>query len=367
MNGILIKNAIKKGLIIFIMLLICHTSTNYILKVHNDKEVNNRNITIGITDMDRTNLSKRLISDLKEGMKVQEYQDQNVSIKMMSQGKIDFALVINNEYEEMVKAGELSKLITVYSGYNPQKTQLVLEIVSSSVLKRWMRFKVDILNEKNGIEIDWQQFNDDNISNLVKVEEIFINDNDNIGTSSKSEIDQGVKFKGTIYLIIWGLAVLVTLFIINMNEVKDRENGIYQRIVIFHNKGQKYYIINRVLNVVEISGITCVYILLYGKSMCIRNENIVSMILYVMIMQWIIGKISSQTRKISSYTAIVVMIIAWVIISYAISIIVNNKFIQMISPLSWLNGNVIVLLLIITILVAVIVLKNIISKRFLKL
>ncbi|MCM1992151.1 ABC transporter permease [Oceanirhabdus seepicola] len=364
MNRILMKNALSKVLIIFIMLLVCHMSTNYIIKVHNDREINNRNITIGITDMDGTNLSKRLISDIEEGVKVQEYEDENMSIKMMSHGKIDFALVINKGYEEMIKAGELSKLITVYHGYNPDKTQLVLEVVSSSVLKRWMRFKLDILNEKNGIDIDWSQLNDENISNLVRVEEIFLSDKDNIETSPKLEIDEERDFKGTIYLIIWGLAVLVILFIINMNEIKDRENDIYQRIVTFHDDGRKYYIINRALNVLLISVITCFYLIVSQKSMYISNQTMISMSLYIIIMQWLIGIVTSKTRRISSYTAIGGMIIAWVIISYAISVMVNNKFIQIISPLSWLNSNLIMLIWIMAMLVVVVALKNIISKMF---
>jgi len=72
----------------------------------------------------------------------------------------------------------------------------------SSVLKRWMRFKIDILNDKNGIKVDWEQFNDTNISNLVKVEEIFLSDKDNMKTSPTSDENQEFKFRGTIFLII---------------------------------------------------------------------------------------------------------------------------------------------------------------------
>ena len=364
MNWILIKNSLRKVLIIFIMLLLCHMSTNYIIKVHNDREVNNKNITIGITDMDGSVLSKKLISDLPEGVKVQLYDDENVSIKMMSQGKMDFVLVIHDGYQEMVKAGELSNLITVYNGYNPQKTQIVLEIVSSSVLKRWMNFKIDILNDKNGIKVDWEQLNDKNISNLVKVEEIFISDKDNIETSPTSDGNQEFKFRGTIFLIIWGLAVLVILFIFNINVIKDRESDVYERVVTFHYDGEKYYIINRILNVILINIITCLYLIFSQKSMYISNKTIISMILYIIIMQWIIGIVISKTSKISTYTAIGGMIIAWVIISYSISIIDNNKLIEIISPLSWLNGNVIMLIWITAILLSVVVLRKIISKIF---
>jgi len=79
-------------------------------------------------------------------------------------------------------------------------------------------------------------------------------------------------------------------------------------------------------------------------------------------MQWIIAIVSSKIRSISTYTAIWMMIIAWVIISYAISIIYNNKLIDILSPLSWLNSNVSMLIWIMAILLAVVALKNIISK-----
>ncbi|WBW97826.1 ABC transporter permease [Oceanirhabdus sp. W0125-5] len=345
------------------MILICHISVNYIIRVYDEKELINNNINIGIIDTDETNLSNILISDIKEGLRVQKYNEQEKGIKMMSQGKIDCLLVIHDGYEELVRAGELSKLFTVYNGYSPNKTELVLEIVSSSVLKRWIRFKIDLLNENNGINIDWKQLNDINISNLVKVEEIFINDKDNIDISSKAKIDKKLKEKGTIYLIIWGLGVLITLSVFKINEIKDKESGIYQRIITFHNMGENYYIINRVVNVLGISIVTWFYIIVFKKSMYIRNQIMVSMILYVIIMQLIIDLVSLKIQKKATFIASCVMIIAWVIISYLISIIVNNKFMEIISPLSWLNSNSIIIELMIVIGISVITLKNIISKK----
>lgn len=275
---------------IFIMVVISFLISQLIISLQSiERDINT--LPMSIIDKDNSSLSKSFSSTMRNKSNVNIIYDESIGLGQLASGEIDLLLVINEGYENQISNGEISDLFNVYSGYNPEYTKMMLEIISEEVLRTWVSYKIEAFNEDENIEIKWGKLDYD--YTFIEIKEIIIDENSGLVINNQS-INENTYEKIT-YVLVTLITSLLILLLLGEKLVREKLSGVLKRSFTFQPQSKKIYLLNMIIDVILIFIITS---LIYSVALYINGVSIIQIIslciiylLYLAVVQIGIGLI----------------------------------------------------------------------------
>ena len=117
---------------IFMVVLICVVACNLAYNAFCNK-IDVQKLPIVLVDFDKSHDSKKLCENLQLKTNLTIVNNENIAIDKLANGSAQLVIIINKGYEKQLRNAKLSDLFTVYTGYNPAYSKLLLEVISEKV------------------------------------------------------------------------------------------------------------------------------------------------------------------------------------------------------------------------------------------
>ncbi len=263
-------------------------------------------LSISIIDLDKSELSKELYSSLDSKMKIVGNENINDNIAELSNGNIELILVIEEGYEDEIQQANIKELLTVYTGYNPAYSKLLLEIISEETLKTWVSYKLIKENEKK-FDVDLSSLKDLEVENLVEIKESILDEGNSINKAIKN-----IEVEYSIYVILMLVLSYCLVVIGGRTTLKDKLSMTLKRMILFSPVGKKKYLLKIIGEIIEISIIN---IIIFGVFFLIRGAGIREIIILslLQIIYIIIVKIINLITIYISKSSIIYNLISMVL------------------------------------------------------
>lgn len=206
----------------------------------------NKEITIGIKDIDKTEESKKLIENIRNisDIEVIELEDEKDIEKKIISGEISIYYEIKRGFSENIFFGNISKLIKSRARENVKEESIINDKISLEIIKKYIEMEnYRKVNNIDKISYDkFQNLLDKNYdeSQILKLEVKNAN--------GKKSIDNG---KNNIF-------ILIPLFISNFfalesfsRIVKYKKRNIFKRLSISGITYKKIYYVNYMVYIVK--------------------------------------------------------------------------------------------------------------------
>lgn len=204
-----------------------------------------KSLSVQIYDKDRTYLSSQLADTIKSKNKGTIIYKDSEGIESLSKGKSNLFVIINNGFEEKMKNGDFSNIISVYTEYNPKQSKTIINTISKEVLKQWTNLKIKKDNKGLNIKIDWNQFEGKDVGNIYLREVIVVpNSKGNVSEIKSNKADvyknrNDIKVKLNIAILFLGVNLL--LFLFSKRIMEHKLSGLKDRINLFKFNGRTFY------------------------------------------------------------------------------------------------------------------------------